>query len=124
MGYLGSHDYPCRFCGKVLSRKWSWLQHEATHTGALPHRCPVCERSFGNTYRLNRHMQSSHTDERPHRCDECGASFAVLASFQRHLRTHTGERAHVCAVCHKAFYEPYKLKRHMRVHGGKGHRKD
>lgn len=109
-------EYPCHYCGKVLSTVWSRQLHEKQHTGDQDHRCTICDRSFGNAYRLRRHMRS-HTDERPFRCD-CGADFAIEASYQRHVRSHRDEdqRPHPCPLCNKRFLEPYKLKKHMRVH--------
>jgi hypothetical protein len=51
------------------------------------HRCSYCDRNFGCSSNLRRHM-NIHTGERPYRCSFCNAGFSNSSNRRKHERTH------------------------------------
>lgn len=49
-------------------------KHETVHTGAKPHQCAVCGRTFREKGTLREHHRI-HTGAMPFTCEFCGKSF-------------------------------------------------
>ena len=60
-------------------------KHETVHTGAKPHQCAVCGRTFREKGTLREHHRI-HTGAMPFTCEFCGKSFRfkgiLTVSFQ------------------------------------------
>jgi len=59
----------CRFKTPLQLKK-----HETVHTGAKPHQCAVCGRTFREKGTLREHHRI-HTGAMPFTCEFCGKSF-------------------------------------------------
>mmetsp|Transcript_19898 Transcript_19898/g.38564 ORF Transcript_19898/g.38564 Transcript_19898/m.38564 type:complete len:315 (-) Transcript_19898:344-1288(-) len=77
--------------------------------------CPMCARSFSQTYKLKRHFLI-HTGEKPFTCKFCKKGFTQKGNLNQHIRVHTGEKPYKCKVCGKAFGQSSNLTQHQRVH--------
>ena len=53
----------------------------------LPHRCPLCARTYERADHLNRHLKS-HENARPHKCSRCTKSFNRADLLNRHEASH------------------------------------
>lgn len=71
-------------------------------TGARPHKCLVCERSFITKDTLAKHMLS-HGDDRNFKCGKCGKLFKRLGHVREHIRIHSEARPFRCNICEKTF---------------------
>lgn len=51
--------HPCRFCGKLFTRRGHASQHERQHTGDLPYSCVICNKKFVNKSHYDYHITRS-----------------------------------------------------------------
>ena len=58
--------FPCPDCGKIFPSNAKLKVHYMTHTGAKPHKCQFCDRSFRQRPHLKSHMYISHQEELIH----------------------------------------------------------
>uniref|UniRef100_A0A0K0DRA4 Zinc finger protein n=1 Tax=Angiostrongylus cantonensis TaxID=6313 RepID=A0A0K0DRA4_ANGCA len=69
--------------------------------GVKSHKCNVCNKSFGRSDMLTRHMRL-HTGLKPYSCQLCGQVFSRSDHLSTHQRTHTGEKPYQCPLCQYA----------------------
>uniref|UniRef100_A0A2C9JEI8 C2H2-type domain-containing protein n=1 Tax=Biomphalaria glabrata TaxID=6526 RepID=A0A2C9JEI8_BIOGL len=82
------------------------------------HMCDICNKSFGDTAKLELHYKSNHLHDRPYQCDVCEKSFFTKWKLQRHMLSHLEQKPHSCPMCSKSFVERGKLEAHYRTHLG------
>ena len=90
--------------------------------------CDLCEKLFGGTSTLNRHLSDVH---RPRTCDTCDSEFGNynelkthicqktfkhLGNLIQHMTTHYGEKNFQCNLCDKYFTTGAVLKQHKNTH--------
>ncbi|CAG5129928.1 unnamed protein product, partial [Candidula unifasciata] len=75
----------------------------------------VCQKTFANVYRLQRHMisHSESTDLRKFKCPECGKAFKFKHHLKEHIRIHSGEKPFQCLTCCKRFSHSGSYSSHM-----------
>ncbi|XP_022083889.1 uncharacterized protein LOC110975605 [Acanthaster planci] len=110
--------HECNKCGRIFRTSTLLRNHLNTHSGTKPYKCELCEKAFGTSGELGRHMKYMHTHEKPHKCPLCDYYSVEASKIKRHMRSHTGEKPYKCTLCDYASTDNYKLKRHMRVHTG------
>ena len=64
--------------------------HEATHTGETPFKCPVCNKGFRRKDKMRRHEILHESDEVKYRfpCEYCGRRFTQSNNLKTHIRSH------------------------------------
>ncbi|KAF8075115.1 hypothetical protein FPV67DRAFT_1476057 [Lyophyllum atratum] len=69
---------------------------------------------------MKRHVELTHLKYRPHKCHLCENSYGQRTSLKVHLATHTGDKDYVCPEegCPKEYSDASRLLRHrVRTHG-------
>ncbi|PAV76548.1 hypothetical protein WR25_13669 isoform E [Diploscapter pachys] len=115
--------YVCTSCGQAFSLHDRLAKHiasrhrerSATEEGNKTHKCTVCNKSFGRSDMLTRHMRL-HTGSKPYSCPTCGQVFSRSDHLSTHLRTHTGEKPYACSLCSYTASRRDMISRHMRTH--------
>ena len=92
----------CTQCEKSFGRTKNLKRHMLTHSGVKAHTCSECKKSFGRAEHLKTHM-ITHSRERAYNCVQCQKSFGQAAHLKRHMLTHSGVKAHTCSECEKSF---------------------
>ena len=80
LGKISHHT--CGRCGKKFRFQASLNKHEIKHIGAKPHRCKVCQNSYGLKSSLDIHM-NVHTNCL--RCNLCNKAYNNKKLFQKHI---------------------------------------
>ena len=77
--------------------------HSKSLTGAKPHKCPPCPKTFANSSHPAQHT-CSHSGAKPYSCNFSGQSFCQRSHLQQHTQTHTRDKPCKCAHpgCEKA----------------------
>ncbi|XP_061435250.1 zinc finger protein 235-like [Lethenteron reissneri] len=115
--HTGERPFKCPTCGNGFSEAGSLNVHQRTHTGEKPFKCTVCVKTFTNSGNLIIH-QRTHTGEKPFKCTVCGKAFTRSGYLNIHQRTHTGEKPFKCTVCGNAFNQSGSLRIHQKSHTG------
>jgi uncharacterized Zn-finger protein len=61
----------------------------------------------------------THTGEKPLKCPLCDKRFGESSNLSKHIKTHSVKGDFYCATCGKDFHRQDQLRRHMRVHQAK-----
>lgn len=106
--------YQCPKCEAIFMQKSFLDKHLPTHC-PTSQSCKVCNKTFANVYRLQRHMIShdESTDLRKFKCPECGKAFKFKHHLKEHIRIHSGEKPFECPNCHKRFSHSGSYSSHM-----------
>ncbi|CAG2161427.1 unnamed protein product [Oppiella nova] len=77
--------------------------------------CLLCNKSFANVYRLQRHMLSHDESQvlRKFKCPECFKAFKFKHHLKEHIRIHSGEKPFACPNCAKRFSHSGSYSSHM-----------
>ena len=68
------------------------------------HKCNACDKSFGQTYLLEKHKKIVHLGLRPFICDMCHEAYPTNSELRSHQRkAHNKEKPFQCSKCSKTF---------------------
>lgn len=84
---------------------------------------PGCGKCYTRPIRLEEH-QRSHTGERPYKCPDCDATFQRDSHLKAHARSHLSDsdKRYPCGLCDKRFWTNQHVKKHVEmVHNAKGY---
>lgn len=80
-----------------------------------PYTCQVCQKSYTNIDKLNKHQQI-HSTVSPFKCEHCKKSFSSKFKLVRHMLIHSDRKPFSCTVCERTFHRKDHLKNHIKVH--------
>ncbi|XP_055077182.1 zinc finger protein 773-like isoform X2 [Periophthalmus magnuspinnatus] len=113
----GRTQKQCAVCEKVFGNSKDLKRHMVVHTGEKPYSCSVCGKKFTRKGSMQYHM-AVHTGDRPFRCHVCSKTFSQKGNLQAHLALHSGEKPFSCSDCGARFSSQPPLIRHRKVHTG------
>ncbi|XP_041062223.1 zinc finger and BTB domain-containing protein 40 isoform X1 [Carcharodon carcharias] len=124
--HIGGKPYNCDICDKAYQQLSGLWYHNRTHHpdifAAQNHRspkfatlvCSACEKPFGSTASLNKHMKSDHSDIKMLECEKCKDTFATQALLHIHMKSrHSGIHPFKCSYCSSTFRFPGALHHHL-----------
>ncbi|KAL0882041.1 hypothetical protein ABMA27_000622 [Loxostege sticticalis] len=106
--------FSCSQCRGAYPTREQLERHETLHSPSTQS-CKICNKSFANVYRLQRHM-ISHDESaslRKFKCNDCDKAFKFKHHLKEHLRIHSGEKPFECANCGKKFSHSGSYSSHM-----------
>lgn len=80
-----------------------------------PYTCQVCQKSYTNIDKLNKHQQI-HSTVSPFKCEHCKKSFSSKFKLVRHMLIHSDRKPFSCTVCERTFHRKDHLKNHIKIH--------
>ncbi|KAM6949807.1 uncharacterized protein PEZ65_019361 [Lycodopsis pacificus] len=113
----GEKPFRCSECEKTFGQSRYLTRHMKIHTGEKQYSCSVCTKDFYSRSNLKTHM-NIHTGEKPYSCSVCKKSFNQCSNLKTHMKIHTGERPYSCSVCKKSFGLKLACQDHKRTHTG------
>ena len=115
-GMLKIHK--CPECDKAFGHTSILAKHIHMHT--IEKQCECCDKVFASPAKMAIHIRCHHSGEkqRDSICEVCGKGFYNNSKLRVHMRTHTGERPYKCTYCDMAFTSGSHRKRHERLHTG------
>ncbi len=109
--------WKCPICEKGFTRKASYEEHIARHTGIKDKFCDICDKYYFETAYW-RHMKLVHPLEKNLRfsCQICNKTFSQKFKLNQHLPVHMTEteKPFSCSVaeCGKKFGSSLRLRKH------------
>ena len=111
-----SFVFLCSCCSKSVSNIDKFIQHLKTHCSNRLS-CKLCQKSFGETNKLERHFDSVHSKYRAFKCDICPLAFSRSDHLKDHRKVHFAKTNRFqCNVCHKFYSTKYNLNIHRKHH--------
>jgi len=114
--HSGEKPYKCHMCDKAFGNSGHLYRHMRVHTGDKPYKCSLCNRSFSRISHLQRHKRHVHSNRKPYECPYCGKLSKTSADLKRHVRIHTGAKPYSCRHCSDRFTWLDQLKTHLLSH--------
>lgn len=119
-------NHTCPICvGRHFRSASKLTRHMTTHTKERAYRCPVCARTFTQSYHMNQHLKDKHKQSQ-YNCPKCLKSFSTWLEVRAHKRTHSvnglgtykqfQEKSYSCQTCGKTFKMEYAYRNHVRGH--------
>merc|ERR1712051_553095 len=121
-GHINSHS--CPFCGKKMRKEKLKKHIELVHEKKKPHKCNLCDKSFGWKVSLRLHISSIHgaplAERQPWPCELCKKGFTSQWALKTHIDSvHEGKKPYKCEICNVSFASKQSLKKHNEaIHEG------
>jgi len=114
----GKELYKCAVCGKELTTKGGFKEHDRIHTGVKPYECATCYKRFrrSSDYRLH---EKTHSGQISYQCSVCNREFSDVSNYKKHVRTHTDFKPYKCRVCAKLFRYSGNRDEHEKTHAAR-----
>lgn len=111
----GKPNFVCDICDKTFVNSYKLNRHRHCHEPAPRFQCQVCSKKFKDNYALTTHKRM-HTGHKAFTCHICHIQLKQLWSLKRHLAAHKGEKNYPCDSCNYRFVTKTELTRHMKLH--------
>ena len=102
----------CELCDKSFPNQTRLNRHKkAMHE--KQNVCEICDKSFYDQRNLIRHKKVVHEKQKYHQCESCDKSYVDQRNLQHHIKTiHEGLKNHKCKFCKKSYGRKQGLKKH------------
>ena len=69
--FISIFRYKCKECNKEFNFHHSLKLHLYKHSGARPHKCGLCQKSYLTSNHLKNHVEAVHINSKKYVCNVC-----------------------------------------------------
>ncbi|KAE9541245.1 hypothetical protein AGLY_004490 [Aphis glycines] len=111
----------CQLCLYKVKTPLQLKQHMRMHTEHKIHRCAICNKTFEQATRLEKHIAIHCGTDNRFECSLCGKVYKLRTQIVSHIAAHKKQNAgrrisYTCHICTKKFSNKSKLKEHVSGH--------
>lgn len=108
-------DFQCDICDFVTHQKSRLTHHLTSHGIGKRHKCPECQKDFGQKGDLNYHIRTQHgTEDKRVQCHICLKYYVDKKHLNSHIHDYHRDIQVECTDCPKTFCSKGALTRHMK----------
>ncbi|XP_070210970.1 zinc finger protein ZFP2-like isoform X2 [Littorina saxatilis] len=115
--------FSCEECGMMFGFYHSYKLHRLKHSGARPHSCPHCAKSYLTVSHMKAHIDRAHVGSggrggrgaANYQCETCGRAFTSATGLKMHSFRHSNNKPFHCTVCSKGFPSKSSLFAHSKT---------
>ncbi|CAG9574345.1 unnamed protein product [Danaus chrysippus] len=105
--------FSCEHCDYGTGNKFDLIKHMQIHLGLKRFKCSECPAVYRTSSSMRDHVKRTHLQLRPHACHLCDRTFYDRTKLNRHVDSHFDLKRFECDICQACFSRRWYWKKHL-----------